>query len=131
MVPKYDPTRPAKQVWKYLYTERWPKLWRVKWAKSIKGGFGQCFYEVMEIHLDWREASWDHGHCVADLIHEFRHLMFPTMEHGAEFEALVTKDCGRLGIENSYERRSHGKGRNPVRATQGAGKQTGVGSDAG
>ncbi len=120
MVPKFSPTRPARQVWRHLFGSRLPKGWSVRWARAVPDAFAVCDLELRLITLDWHEAHWRGGHCVADLIHEYVHLNHPQMEHGKAFEEIVTAQCAKLGIINSREKRSTNgnKGRKEGRAAR-------------
>ena len=143
MIPKHNPTRPAQQVWRFLFGTRWPRGWLVRWRRSILGAFAHCYHETRVIEMDWREANWPRGHPVADLLHEFVHIVYPTMEHGEAFEEIAAAYCAKLGIANSHEKRgANGKRKGSAAGTdtpsvddsrtpEGLGEQNGVGKNAG
>ena len=52
-----NPTAQAKQVWRYIYGEPWPKGWKVEWVRSFPyhdRRIGQCAYGRKLISLHYR-----------------------------------------------------------------------------
>jgi hypothetical protein len=53
-----QPTAQAKQIWRYVYSEPWPKGWRVEWVKCFdhrhSQRIGQCAYGRKLISLHYR-----------------------------------------------------------------------------
>jgi hypothetical protein len=48
-----NPTVQAKQIWRYVYGEPWPKGWRVQWAASLpRRRIGQCNHirKLLQLH---------------------------------------------------------------------------------
>ncbi len=52
-----NPTATAKQVWKAVYDEPWPKGWRVEWAGFMRGALGLTIYGERRILLSWADAQ--------------------------------------------------------------------------
>jgi hypothetical protein len=56
-----NPTAQAKQVWRYIYGEPWPKGWRVEWVRSFGRRYsrriGQCAWGARVISLHYPAHS--------------------------------------------------------------------------
>jgi len=121
-----NPTIPAKQIWRAIYDEPWPKGWRVEWAGFMRGALGLTLWSERRILLSYSDLARvgkpkrvkrgtvmtrshadgrvekisggdiipglvhsPDGGAVKTLVHEFVHVRFVGLRHGAEFERLV------------------------------------------
>jgi hypothetical protein len=93
-----NPTGPAKQVWRAVYGEPWPRGWRVKWAGFMGSVGGMAIYRDRVILLSYGalRKPRDFG-AVEALLHEFVHVRNQGMRHGAEFLELVNWARRQLG----------------------------------
>ena len=51
-----NPTIAAKQVWRKIYDEPWPKGWRVEWAGFMRGALGLTIYREKRVLLSYADA---------------------------------------------------------------------------
>lgn len=71
-----NPTVQARQIWRVVYGEPWPKGWKVKWVGFMRGASGLTSYGRKEIVLNYGDAKrgdrWDHEELYANaLAHAF------------------------------------------------------------
>lgn len=111
--PVYDPTIPAKQVWKYLYNKPWPRGLKVKWCSRMKNLGLTTFdnYRPLEIKLSWKgfvkeplaeglHSRDGEGGVVVVLLHELAHVAAMLEDHGPAFELLFGASMKRFSLRN-------------------------------
>jgi len=120
-----NPTVQARQLWRAVYGEPWPKGWKVKWVGWMRGAMGLCDYSAKTIVLNWGDfcrpkyVEWHDWRTIyvgegkeisfstpskrlsprsviETLIHEFTHIRNRGLRHGAEFDRLVRWGYDRL-----------------------------------
>ena len=86
-----NPTAQAKQLWRYVYGEPWPKGWKVEWVRSFPyhdRRIGQCGYGRKLISLHYRA----HAKPIEQDYHENRRIYVGGhSETGPEILAYTVK----------------------------------------
>jgi len=99
--PPSDPTPVARQIYRWLYGDPWPRGWIVRWSLTGeiargKMNVGNCDRHDREIALSLYAACCRDGEVLRTLIHEFTHMRWPRLRHGKDFERIVDQGYRRL-----------------------------------
>lgn len=109
-IPDFDPTIPAKQLWKYLFDMDWPGCFQVVWRDHMRPlarvswfGGDRCGKRPVKIELhtlfleNIRTGRARGTSVFYALIHEFLHIRYPTIKHGRNMRArnhkLLWESC--------------------------------------
>lgn len=82
-------TKPAAQVWRWLFDEPWPKGWRVQWVGFMRGAKGLTIYSERRVLLGWGDFG-KKGNPLPTVIHEFLHMR-GFKRHTKEFKEHETR----------------------------------------
>jgi hypothetical protein len=93
-----NPTVQARQIWRAVYGEPWPKGWKVKWVGFMRGASGLTSYAKREILINYGDAKAQptdlpaqKGSYLRAMAMAFWHSLYRRFDYGSDLRDIDTE----------------------------------------